>query len=69
MTTPRLGRRAGGRPPLPPEERRSIKTPILWTSVEAEVIDAALDATGLEFNEWARPILMRAAKRDGAVKR
>ena len=68
MPNVRLGRAGGGRPPLPDAERRTVKTPVLWTPAEAEVINEALDATGLTFNEWARPALLTKARKDRNVK-
>jgi hypothetical protein len=63
----RLNRSRGGRPPLPPEEKRSVKTALLWTPAEAEAIDGVLVREGLDFNAWARPILLEAAARKRRV--
>ena len=49
-----------GRPPKPPEERRTAELRIRMTEAEREAMDRAADG---KTSTWAREVLLRAAKR------
>lgn len=49
-----------GRPPKPPEERKSAELRIRLTAEEREALDRA---AGENTSTWARDVLLRAAKR------
>lgn len=54
---------AGGRPPLPPEDARSEAIRVRTTPAEADAIRAAAQAAGVSISDWARGLLVRAARR------
>jgi hypothetical protein len=49
-----------GRPPKPPEERKSAELRIRLTEAQRATLDAA---AGQDTSTWARDVLLRAAKR------
>ncbi len=67
-----LGTRTAGRPPLPPEERRSVKASNLWTPAEAEMIAEAMEELDVDYNELTRPIILERVReilRSAAVRK
>lgn len=51
-----------GRPPKPPEERKSAELRIRLTEDERSALD---HAAGENTSTWAREVLLKAAKRRG----
>ena len=49
-----------GRPPKPPEERKTAELRIRLTGAQREQLDAAADG---DTSTWARELLLKAAKR------
>ena len=58
-----------GRPPLPPDEVRDQILQLRTTSAERTLLEAAAGRADATFAEWARPILLQAAKRSGSATR
>jgi hypothetical protein len=52
-----------GRPPKPPEERKTANMKIPLADDEKELIEKAARASDAKPVTWAREILLRAAKR------
>ena len=52
-----------GRPPLPTEERKAHMLRIRMTDDDREQINQAAETEGESASEWARQILLKAAKR------
>jgi len=52
-----------GRPPKPPEHRKSSELRIRLTETDREALDEAAQSRGEETSTWARDILLKAAKR------
>ena len=52
-----------GRPPKPPDERKSSELRIRLTEADRETLDEAAGARGAETSTWARDVLLKAAKR------
>lgn len=64
----KLNTRAGGRPPLAEEDRRSIMIRVLATEAEhAVMLDAARDAR-VGISTWLRQVGMREAERHAEEK-
>jgi uncharacterized protein (DUF1778 family) len=51
-----------GRPPKPPEERKTAELRIRLTREQREKIDAQAEVAGEESSTWARNILMSVCK-------
>lgn len=52
-----------GRPPKPPEERRTDAMKLPLNADEKALIEQAAQADGAKPVTWARDVLLRAAKR------
>ncbi len=52
-----------GRPPKPPDERKSSELRIRLTETDREILDDAARYKGAETSTWARNVLLKAAKR------
>ncbi len=52
-----------GRPPKPPEQRKSSELRIRLTEADREMLDEVAEAKGEETSTWARDVLLKAAKR------
>jgi uncharacterized protein (DUF1778 family) len=52
-----------GRPPLPEGERKAITFRIRMTESERQQIDRAAESENGSSSEWARNVLLRAARR------
>ena len=56
-----------GRPPKPPQERRSVMLRIRLTIAERDSLDVA--ASGGKTSEWARAVLLKAAAEKSTDKK
>ncbi len=52
-----------GRPPKPPDDRKSSELRIRLTAMDRETLDEVARSKGAETSTWARDILLKAAKR------
>jgi hypothetical protein len=52
-----------GRPPKDENQRLTVPLRLMVTTTQKNVVDEALRLDGSEFSEWARTILLDAAKR------
>ena len=52
-----------GRPPKPPEQRKSSELRIRLTEADRGTLDEAAHSKGAETSTWAREVLLKAAKR------
>ena len=52
-----------GRPPKPPDQRKSSELRIRLTETDRETLDDAAKSRGAETSTWARDVLLKAAKR------
>ncbi len=53
-----------GRPPLPDEERKAHTFRIRMTDADRDEINAAAESAGVPSSEWARDVLLRAARKN-----
>lgn len=56
-------RRKPGRPPLPPDERRSASLVVDLREQDYDAMKARAERAGKTLAGWARDVLVRAAKR------
>jgi len=51
------------RPPKKPEDRKTHHLRVPVTDAQRQIVEEAIKLEGLDFAEWARAILLDAAKR------
>lgn len=52
-----------GRPPLPADQRRSNRLPVLLTEAERAALDAAAEKVGTDTSSYVRDAALAKAKR------
>jgi hypothetical protein len=52
-----------GRPPKPPDQKRSASIRIMLLESERDELDRAVEKSGGDLSAWARDLLLRAARK------
>src|SRR4051812_9558636 len=58
-----LRERPLGRPPKPPDQKRSASIRIMLLESERDELDRAVERSGGDLSAWARDLLLRAARK------